>query len=541
MILQIITLLVLILALMSPFLIGTGFGTNHAAIVIDNSASMSCLYSGDESGLERAKAEAISYVHSLKPGTGISLIISSNTATLLVSNTDDKSTVIDKIKTIECSTLPGDATAGVEMVKSMQSQWDSVETVVLTDTYTSLEGVDGYIVDLYAPTENVGIEYVSHGSTGGKETVLCKVTNYGETAQARDVSLYQGDDLLEIKSISLDPGKSATVYFDSNDITFGAVRVELNLNDSLALDNVCYDVVEESKDAKILLMTEDNVFIEKALLQLDNITVMKSSEIENFDSYVKGDYDLYIFDGMMPENLPERGDMLIFDVVYPDLFQMDDYLDGVYVEPVKHNVTRYADNLTFGVGSTFTYQVPVWADPILTAKGSSSDVIGFFGNTGGRNICVLGFDVHETDLPLKMEFPILMYNIIDECVSTGDLSNVNINCGDSVDINCSIEGGVPVVLRPDETETELSDYRATYTDTQTPGIYTLVQSGVKGEQFAVNFPKTESKIKDIASNISLEGQTDVKNEVVGTFSLRNLIILIALGLLVVEWIAYLRR
>ena len=75
-ILQILTLIVLILALTSPYIMSGSVGADHAVIVIDNSASMNALYDEDQTRLERAVEEAQDYVRSLKTGTGISIITS---------------------------------------------------------------------------------------------------------------------------------------------------------------------------------------------------------------------------------------------------------------------------------------------------------------------------------------------------------------------------------------------------------------------------------------------------------------------------------
>ena len=146
-ILQIITVIALIIALASPYIMSGSAGADHAIIVIDNSASMNALYDEEHTRLETAVEEAEDYVRSLKTGTGISIITSNSKATLVLSNSDDKTQAINELKAIEPNYMAGDCAAGIEMVKSMQTQWDSVETVCFTDTNVSMEQVEGYIVE----------------------------------------------------------------------------------------------------------------------------------------------------------------------------------------------------------------------------------------------------------------------------------------------------------------------------------------------------------------------------------------------------------
>ena len=217
-ILQIITVIALIIALASPYIMSGSAGADHAIIVIDNSASMNALYDEEHTRLETAVEEAEDYVRSLKTGTGISIITSNSKATLVLSNSDDKTQAINELKAIEPNYTAGDCVAGIEMVKSMQTQWDSVETVCFTDTNVSMEQVEGYIVDMYVPVNNASVDYVGHGVNNGKLVVLAKVSNHGSEPITTDVNLYGDEELIQIKTLTIDASSSQVVYFD--DVVF---------------------------------------------------------------------------------------------------------------------------------------------------------------------------------------------------------------------------------------------------------------------------------------------------------------------------------
>ena len=159
-------------------------------------------------------------------------------------------------------------------------------------------------------------------------------------------------------------------------------------------------------------------------------------------------------------------------------------------------------------------------------------------------ICVIGFDFHNSDLPLKMEFPILIYNLIQECISSGLVGDTVINAGDTVSVNGKLNVALPTVTKPDGTTQEIGDYRMNYTDTYQLGVYHMEQrqgsETIKGA-FAVNFPAAESVITQAPSAMAQEDFEGVRTTVNGMMDLRNIVILIALALLGVEWIAYIRR
>ena len=122
MILQILLLLALIFALMSPYLLNLGRSSEHVVVVVDNSGSMNAIYEGEKTRFDKAISEACDYVKGLRGGTGISVIASSDEATLIVTTTEDKEDAIGKIKSITPTLNAGDASAGVEMVKTMQAR-----------------------------------------------------------------------------------------------------------------------------------------------------------------------------------------------------------------------------------------------------------------------------------------------------------------------------------------------------------------------------------------------------------------------------------
>ena len=54
--------------------------------------------------------------------------------------------------------------------------------------------------------------------------------------------------------------------------------------------------------------------------------------------------------------------------------------------------------------------VPDWARVLVEAQGGP---LVFAGETGGRRVAVLTFDLHDSDLPLQVAFPVLMSNLLN--------------------------------------------------------------------------------------------------------------------------------
>ena len=131
------------------------------------------------------------------------------------------------------------------------------------------------VVDLSVQGENGAIQSLSHAvSEDGTVKVMARVDNYGERQLDTDASLYIGNKIYDVQSVTAEPGGSSTVYF--KDITAGRynsilagntpyLMAEINSKDMLAGDNMVYDILNGEGDEKILLVAGKNTFLEKGL------------------------------------------------------------------------------------------------------------------------------------------------------------------------------------------------------------------------------------------------------------------------------------
>ncbi|MBO4346673.1 MAG: BatA and WFA domain-containing protein [Lachnospiraceae bacterium] len=544
MILQIITLIVLIIAIMSPYFMSGLVSSGKACIVIDTSASMGFMYDDNQTRFDKAKDEAVNFVRKLKNGTEISVITSDRSSMLLSGKSQSKSEVIEMIKKLEVSNYPGDASEGVAMAKALALDNKGLETLIITDTSVDIQTLDATVVDVYSDVENVAIEYVSHGFKENELDVLVKVTNHGKEAVKRDVSLYQEDMLCANKEVELDPESSQVIYFEDVKLEGNVFFAQVSGKDACDYDNISYDVLNDEAEKRVLLMTKANVYLEKALSLIPGISLTKSEDIGSFQEFAKQEYDLYVFDSMLPEQLPSQGSVIIFGCDCSEIAQIDEVHENMIVKGVDSTTTKYLDGLSFGVARTYSYRVPSYAHSFLsvTDEDGSHD-IAFVGENRGRTYAMLGFDLHNSDFPLYMEYPLLMYNLVNECIEGGIISSYVFNAGDAVSVNANMDGNMPVVTKPNEESIELTDFRYNYTDTGEFGIYKISQTVKDAENssyFVVNYPVTESRI-EMHPSLSVTDADKVVTEVKGVFNLRNFIIILTLVLLAAEWIFSLRR
>lgn len=546
MILQILTVLLLIVALMAPYLKRGGRRYDNVVLVIDTSASMGIRYNEDHTRLEEAVERAVDYIDSLSETSQVTILTADQEAQIVKTNVTDKAELKKALRGLQVTDLGGDASVAVSVVQSMTSQWEQYQAVFMTDTSMELGNLDAQVMNLYTDYQNLSMDYVSYGTEydeagNASMTVIGKITNDTDQDVTTDVNLYGDDTLLMVQSVVIPAGGSQTVYFSQVNFTGSVLMAEINRKDDLEADNRAYTVVREEGQKRVLLVTDDNMFLEKAVMNIPWVDLYKTSQLSAVGK--SEEYDLYIFDGKLPETLPEQGNIIYVNPgSWGDIVQAET-LSNVSVAFTDTELTRYIAGDSFGVTAGKAYERPIWADGFLT---SGSSCLGYYGETAGRREAVLGFDIHQSDLALQADFPILISNLMDYMMVSGMVSEDYYATGDKIVFNGNINGSDLTVRDPNGVSSTLAAAAATnaYTDTDQAGVYTVSQT-VNGEErqekFVVRFPVEQESHQDGETAVSNETKNEEAQTLSGGRELRNLVILILLFALAVEWFVYVRQ
>jgi hypothetical protein len=187
-----------------------------------------------------------------------------------------------------------------------------------------------------------------------------------------------------------------------------------------------------------------------------------------------------------------------------------------------------------------------WAEPLIEADGGP---LLLAGETDGRQIAILTFDVRDSDLPLQITWPILMSSLVDWFTPQNVINVPNgLRVGDSLVLNPQAGATNVQITLPDGSPTELpAAGAAIFTNTRTPGLYQIAvlqdDAITQTAAFAVNiFDPGES---DIAPQQSITlGDTvvaETAEEEIGQREFWPWLALAALIILLIEWYAYHRR
>lgn len=528
MILQILIILLLIFALMSPFLKFGGKTYKNLIVVIDTTASMSTLYDKDKTRLEAGKQIAEDYIKSIKENTN-KYILAFNGG----SNIETKNTIDEIVQTYGS----GDISSTLSYVRSLGEGLEEYEVLVVSDKKVDLGDIKGKVVSLANSGENAAITNLSHKYSENKMKVIATVKNTGNTDYTGEFSLYNGEELVKVESLDLPKGASKTLNFELENFNGEYLKGELSNKDLIACDNTYYDVIRNNKGKKILLVTEKNVFLEKSFNNIENVELYKTNDVNNI---TEDSYDLYVFDGVIPKVMPKKGSILFINPTSNEFFKVENKDELGQATGVEKELSNYTKDINFTLSNYKNIEVPYFGKAFLKVD---ENTIGFIGELNGRSIGALGFDVHNTDFALKKEFPILIYELGEKLIKSGVLYKNNYKAGEEILIKGTPNGKNLKVKAPDKNYIGVTQ-GSKYDSISKLGIYKVEEESNENEKteemFSVNFPT------DTESNLSEENigeQNNLKSEIKilkKGLSLVPLLLLLALIGLLSEWILYLK-
>ena len=182
-------------------------------------------------------------------------------------------------------------------------------------------------------------------------------------------------------------------------------------------------------------------------------------------------------------------------------------------------LTAGLSSFSIGVNAANVYEVPSWGTGFLWAGGQCA---GYYGEHDGIKTVVVGFDIRESDFPLKAEFPVFMANAVG---FLGDTSLLAENI---------YEAGDTLLFHPQAD----FDVNTLNTQTRKAGLYE-VTAGDMTERYVVRFAAEEEADGRITAE-GITSDTGYGSRPVKV-RLRNILLVLALLLMAAEWILYVRQ
>jgi len=522
MFIQLFIVILLSLILAGLFMKNTN-NANKVLIVIDSSYTMG---SRDVNGnrLEYAKKLVNDYLDNLSDESLVSVLALEEVPRTLVKNEGDKGFVKNTIKQLKVIDGICDLELASETIELLREE--DQEVIYFGDR--RIAGISQVLT--VKDTKNYSVHDISYTKyfEEGSITVLTEIFNHDDETAIIPISLYVDDVLFGAKQLEIEDESSGKIFFENIPLETKSLHVQIDEEDILSIDNHAYAIVQSEKIQKALLVTESNKFLEKALGLHPNIELYVTESAENLYGY-----DLYVFDGIMPIDFPRDGNYIIFDSEELEGIELLGYVENPMFTTNNHRITNLIQKTEFSTRVTAVYNIE---DPREVIYNTEYGAGAFETTIYDNKAIVFGFDVHETDLPLSIEFPIMIMNTVEYLLNNQMVGSENHFADESMSISIfpsTIKGSI---ISPSgiETDLDISRRELIYNNISEVGTYTIIQESeaetIK-EDFSVNVPIVKTSGGLVGEGLDKDVPLTSKN-------LGKILGIIVAALILIEWIIY---
>ena len=573
-ILQLLFLVALILALARPFTWAQGPASEALILILDTSASMAAT-DVSPTRLGAAQAEARRLVDGLPPEARVTVLAAGEGARLLVASSQDRQAIYRAIDGATPGAATSDLTAALELASAVAARQPDTEIVVLSDGRVSLPqqlALSGRVryVPVGSSGDNQAISALSlEAESDGTLTAFAQVANYGDEPVQRRLALLADGQLVSAYDLEIEAGGQRAVVFDGFPPGTQQVQASLAGEDALPVDDRAWAVHRGAAPAAVTLLSEGNLFLETGLALLPGLEVTTVRPRDWDRSEAPGATPMPAPDGSPEPETPNTPRLTILDATVPLtrtlppgnlLFiappRSTGYftVTGTAAQPVPRPVggddslLAHVDLSGAGVLEAVRLVLPDWARLLVAGDLAGGEKIPllFAGEADGRRVAVLAFDLHRSDLPLQVAFPLLLANLAG-WLAPGSGYEVPAQVDPGVAVSFSLPPGAESlqVTRPDGSVVRVvpSDGRAAFADTAQLGLYQATWDGAEGGEvwFAVNlFSPSESDVRPAEQLPLLAGAGDgaAASAQQARREWWRPLAWLALGLLVAEWLVY---
>ena len=414
--LQIFFLLFLSLALAQPEFRWRKTGIRRVAILLDASASMQAT-DVSPSRFEAARTEALNLVDRLAPGQEVLVMEVGARPILRQPFTGERGQVQRAIRRITPQDGPAAFLQALELLNSIAAS-EPLEIHLFTDgAYDRLDWSppEGKLFVMHPVgfrSRNVGITAfrVRKASYSPSHYELfIALHNTADEAMRFSLTLNLDDQLLHRERIALPPKTRRTLIVPILYRGGGVVEAKIDLLDDLEVDNRAYAVIPPPQPVKVLLVSEGNLFLEKAL-EADPQVRVTVVDPEAFPKS-SGGQDVVVLDRYSPSSIPPGRYILIRSVPGNVPVEVLGTIRGPRIVDWDrtHPVMRYLDLSRVLVEEALKVR-PLAGVVTLMESPLSPMALAFQG--GGYRLVLLGFDPLQSDLPLRAAFPLFISNAL---------------------------------------------------------------------------------------------------------------------------------
>jgi len=414
--LQLLAAIFIVLVLSRPAVFGSSPVSGDTILLLQSSASMQAT-DVSPSRFESAKNQIADFIDTLGSSDHLSLITMARTPRVLIAQSQDKNQLHTALSYATVTNQDADLEQALSLAVSLAAGHTHMQILVIGDGHVLAPDATLNVplpvryLRIGTDAPNTALLALASRDVHGSLVALAQVANYSHQQRSIPVELYADGQRVTVQTITLPAGTSGSMQWGPLAPKTRFLHAHLVLQDALVADADAWAIVGGSLHGRALLVTKGNSFLESALRLQPSIDLYETTP----DKYVSSSkYDLTVFDGSVPKSLPDGA---LFFINPPN----GSYIFGQAGPQIRvsHmsagndtlNMLNAVDISSIHVLRASHQLTPtLWAQPILT---SPETPLLAAGETNNRRVAVLGFDLHDSDLPLQPAFPILIFNMVN--------------------------------------------------------------------------------------------------------------------------------
>jgi Ca-activated chloride channel family protein len=542
--LQLLVAAFLVAAAVQPALSASVSFAPHSIVLLDASASMQAR-DVQPSRLDEAKRQIGALIDQLSPQDRMTLISFESTPRIFASATGDHDALHRGLSSVVATNGPADLSTALTMAAGIVRAAEYARVYLYSDGI--VEPLLGSFADglpfpieyhrIGVSGENIGLTSLVVRTSAQSRAAYLHIQNFGQQPRSTSLEWRSDTGLIDLRSITLAGGQAQDLVLPVP-AAATTVTARIAAGDILSLDDSVTAIARVPRAFHVLLVTPGNLFLEQALrlrgdFQLD---VIAPASYRGTSAYA-----MTVFDRFSPPALPEAPFVMIDPPAGSPLAggqavgigrvrasdAGDPLLANVSLQDVHVARSQDLTATTFGRPLITSIQTPL----VLVRDEPFRQVL-------------VGFDIHESDFPLRIGFPILVQNL-SEWMLPSSVPSSSFHPDEQVTIVPESGATALSVVRPDGTRRSLATGSiATFDDTDLMGVYTveqIVSDKVDRSWFAVNlFSDSTSQVKPV-DRLTLPPTRNVAgipSAHPGQIVIWPWIALVALAIVVAEWLAF---
>lgn len=569
--LQLLIAILIVLALMEPAVEKELTRDTHAVILLDRSASMATSEAErGETYLEKAKQELLDWIDRQWDGGAVTLVVNGQYPTIALSHESDKQRLTQGIKSVEPYYGISDDETALSLAQALAGHNDQAylhyyvderfkliqETVDQTAAYreqwhlydSTLTGYDDRIRSFTLTQASDAEQQVN-----GFVTVLHETNRQQELELAVTAYNERGSVMIEQRYTNRADSSGMTIFtiHDLPQAQYYAAELIPLASDPNSFNNKQYSLLTAEQTYQALLVSEGNLFLEKAM-QLMNVGMTKiASSAEAPGAELLSDIHFIIVDGSYAQ-LAQKEEWRVILEQYP-LWVIDDpdrsQAAALTNEPAavhEHPVTQYfnMDDVYISLVAAISSQELSSTDVVVEYGGAPAILAGMRAQ---KPYLRYAFSLQYSDLPLRAAFPVLVMNSVEYLVSGSAHQLGSMLVEAEPTLSLSAQTSSSYWKRLDQADSgQAMRYTSAVTAPSIPGVYALIEEDERGQVIQQRTAVIQADSSEFASpNIAAivhdyEGNQQMGERNAGLSKLTAWLAAILLLVLVLEWEVYRR-